>query len=144
MATPPHGSQLPQVFEGAPFHSDSFMVSFNPVADGNSVMPYAGALVTIASTPDEACVIPTATGGFLLGICEESGILQGQINVIIRGVVTVTTDANVTEGNYLDASTVGGHDGMVGLSPANAATRLIAIQSVNGSVTPAPILALLF
>ena len=132
-------------FEGAPFHSDAFMISFNVEADTNGVFPYAGALVTLATDADETCKIAVSGTAFILGVCEESGILQAQINVIIRGLMTVTTDSDVTPGLYLTFSSTSGHDGMVSLTGSSGTTvsRLIAIQSANGSSTPAPVLALL-
>lgn len=127
----PHGSQLPQVFEGAPFHSDSFMVSFNIEAVGG-VFPYAGAVVTLATDADETCKLGTS-GAFVLGVCEESGILQGQINVIIRGVVTVTATGDVTQGDILDFNSSA--DGTVieatGV-PADG-VRMVALTSVGDS-----------
>jgi len=138
-----HGSSLPQNFEGAPFHDDAFMVSFNVEADTNGVFPYAGALVTLATDADQTCKISLTGTDFILGVCEESGILQGQINVILRGLITVTTDAAVTPGLYLTFSAT--HDGQVGLTASSGTTvsRLIAIQTADGSVTAAPVLALL-
>lgn len=138
----PHGSQLPQVFEGAPFHSDSFMVSFNIEADTNSVFPYAGAVVTLATDADETCVIGLTDAAFILGVCEESGILQGQINVIIRGVVTVTTDGTtaITAGDYLDVSVT--VDGNV-LSVGTTTTRMVALTTV-AQTAGLPVLAMLF
>jgi len=136
----PHGSQLPQVFEGAPFHSDSFMVSFNIEADTNGVFPYAGALVTISGSADETCVISVVNDAFILGVCEESGILQGQINVILRGVVTVVSDgtAGVTAGNYLTFSdTV---DGQVEVTASPG--RMIALTTV-AATAGLPVLALI-
>lgn len=138
-----HGSSLPQNFEGAPYHSDDSMISFNVEADTNGVFPYAGALVTLATDADQTCKISVSQGVFILGVAEESGILQGQINVILRGLVTVTTDSSVAPGKYLDFST--SHDGQVSLSPSSGTTvtRLVCIQTANGSVTAAPVLALL-
>lgn len=138
----PHGSQLPQVFEGAPFHSDSFMVSFNIEADTNSIFPYAGAVVTLATDADETCVISVTQALFILGVCEESGILQGQINVILRGVVTVTSDGTtaITAGDYLDVSTtVDGAVASVTVTP----TRMVALTTV-AQTAGLPVLALLY
>jgi hypothetical protein len=138
----PHGSQLPQVFEGAPFHSDSFMVSFNIEADNNGIFPYAGAVVTLANDADETCVIGLTHAEFILGVCEESGILQGQINVIIRGVITVTSDGTtaITAGDFLDVSAT--VDGNV-LSVTTTPTRMVALTTV-AQTAGLPVLALLF
>jgi hypothetical protein len=118
------------------------MVSFNTEATTN-VFPYAGALVTLALDADETCKLTLTNTAFILGVCEESGILQAQINVIIRGVLTVTVDSAVAAGDYLSFSTsvlgdAGLHGGATG---STTATRLIAIQATTGA---GPVLALLF
>jgi hypothetical protein len=118
------------------------MVSFNVEADKGGVFPYAGALVTLATDADETCVITTTQALFILGVCEESGILQGQINVIVRGVVTVTSDGTtaIQAGDYLDVSTT--VDGEVA-SVTSTPTRMVALTTV-AETAGLPVLALLF
>jgi hypothetical protein len=143
MAIPiPHGSSLPGTLEGAPFHNDSFLLSFNAIANVNGTAIYIGALVTLATTADFTCevVAATVTGGFLLGIAQTSGQLNAAIDVICRGEVTVLCDATVTAGQYLDVSAT--TDGYV--APIAGPTRLIALQGGTYVATPLPIVALLF
>jgi hypothetical protein len=111
------------------------MVSFNTAAVGG-VYPYAGALVTIDTAADETCKLGVTTN-FILGVCEESGILQGQINVILRGVVTVTATGAVLNGAFLDFN--GAADGTV--KSVVGATRMVALTACGAG--GGPILALL-
>ena len=77
-------------------------------------------------------------------MAQTSGQLQQAIDIICRGEVTVVTDGTVTAGDYLDASTTSGDDGMVA-SVTTTPTRLIALQSVVGTMgSPVPLVALLF
>jgi len=143
-----HGSSIPGALEGGPFHNDSFFDTFYGVANANGVAVYVGALVTLSSSAGFTCT-PTAQtqAGFLLGIAQTSGQLAQAIDVIIRGEVTVITDATVTAGQYLDASTTSGDDGMVAPSASSGttATRLIALQTVTGTMAaPVSLIALLF
>lgn len=139
-----HGSSLPQLFEGAPYHSDTSMVSFNVEADTNGVFPYAGALVTLATDAAETCKISVLQNKFILGVCEESGILQGQINVIIRGLITIQVDNTTVAGDFLDFSTsVDGAAHSVGSSVPTPGIRLVAIQGVTVSSGTQPTLAIL-
>lgn len=142
MATILHGSSLPGALEGAPFHNDSFLLSFNAEADTNGVNVYVGALVTLATDADFTCVISVVADTFILGVAQTSGQLQSAIDVICRGEVTVVTDDSITAGDKLTFSSDAGHDGMVALT-ANA-SRMVALQTVDGSVTPAPLVAFLF
>jgi len=150
----PHGSSIPGTLEGAPFHNDDFMLSFNSVANTNGVGVYIGALITLSGSADFTCMVTAQTQGlFILGVAQTSGQLQSAINIIVRGEITVTTDASVTAGMYLDASTTSGDDGMVAPSPQSGGagpygvtpTRLVALQSVTGTqASPATLVALLF
>jgi len=142
----PHGSQLPQPFEGKPFHSDSFIVSFNTEADTNGVFPYLGALVTLATDADETCKISITDDGsvFILGVCLESGILQGQLGVVVRGVVTVSVDNTTAAGDYLTFSaTTDGAAHSLGSSIPSSGVRMIAIQAVTVAAGTQPVLAML-
>jgi len=141
-----HGSSLPQNFEGKPFHSDSFMVSFNTESDSNGVFPYLGALVTLALDADETCKISLDNTGatFILGVCEESGILQSQLNVIVRGVVTVSVDNTTAAGdNLVFSASVDGAAHSIGSSVPAVGTRLLAIQAVTVPSGTQPVLAIL-
>jgi len=139
----PHGSQLPQPFEGYPFHADSFMVSFNTEAT-NGVFPFLGALVTLATDADETCKLASTNAQFILGVCEESGILQGQLNVIVRGTLTVSVDNTTAAGDILTFSTtVPGAAHSLGSSAPTLGVRLVAIQAATVSSGTAQILALL-
>ena len=148
MSTILHGSSIPGALEGAPFHNDSFMLSFYGVANTNGVAVYVGSLVTLSSSAGFTCM-PTAQSQalFILGVAQTSGQLQQAIDVICRGEVTVVTDASVTAGQFLDASTTSGDDGMVAPSASSGtvATRLVALQTVVGTMgAPVPLVALLF
>jgi hypothetical protein len=144
MALNPHGSGLPGTLEGAPFHNDSFLLSFLGTANVNGVAVYVGALVTLSGSADFTCKVTFANAEFMLGVAQTSGQLQSTIDVICRGEVTVIVNAAVTAGLFLIPSAVAGHDGQAILSVGNAVTRLIALQTVDGSVTPAPLVALLY
>lgn len=139
----PHGSQLPQPFEGFPFHNDNFQISFTPVANGVGTLVSIGSVVTVAATPDEACEVTHTINDFMLGVALTSGQLNPTIDVLVRGVAQVYVDDNVAAGTLLWPSAA--HDGMMGLGAgATAVSRVIAIQSINGAVTPALCLVLIF
>jgi hypothetical protein len=138
-----HGSSIPGLLEGAPFHNDSFLLTFNSEANTNGIGVYVGALVGLATDNDLTCVCKAQTqGAFILGVAQTSGQLQAAIDVICRGEVSVVVDATVTAGHYLDASTTATHDGMV--AGSSSATRLISLQAATVTSTPVTILALLF
>jgi hypothetical protein len=138
-----HGSSLPGALEGAPFHNDSFLLSFNTVADTNGVAVYVGAIVTLSNTAALTCVIGVTQAKFILGVASTSGQLQSAIDVMCRGEITITVDNSVTAGDFVDVSTTSGHDGY-GSSVTTTPTRMVALQTVNGSTTPASCLVLLF
>jgi len=138
-----HGSSIPGALEGAPFHNDDFMLTFYGVADTNGVSVYVGAIVTVSATAGFTCVIGTTQAKFILGVAQTSGQLQQAIDVIVRGEVTVTVDNSVTAGDFLDVSTTSGHDGYAS-SVTTTVTRMVALQTVNGSTTPSPCVALLY
>jgi hypothetical protein len=146
-----HGSSIPGLLEGAPFHNDSFLLTFNSEANASGTNVYVGAIVTLATDNDFTCVVPVAGEGaelkFILGVAQTSGQLQSAIDVICRGEVTVICDTTVTPGQFLDTSDTTGHDGMVAV--ADTATgqlnaRLIALQGCTVTSTPQSIVALLF
>lgn len=143
MSTFLHGSSIPGALEGAPLHNDSFLLSFNSVADTNGVAVYVGALVTLATTAGFTCVIGTSQAKFILGVAQTSGQLQSAIDVICRGEVTVTADTAVTAGDFMDVSVTAGHDGFAS-SVTTTPTRLVSLQTVDGSVTPTACVCLLF
>jgi hypothetical protein len=140
-----HGSSIPGTLEGAPFHDDNFMLSFNSQANDNGTLVYVGAVVTIAEDADFTIEVTNATNAdYVLGVAQTSGQLSSAIDVICRGVVTATVDENVTAGDLLVASE--DHDGMLGndTTGSPAASRVRALQSVDGSSTPAPCLVLIY
>jgi hypothetical protein len=148
MSTFLHGSSIPGALEGAPLHNDSFLLTFYGVANANGVAVYVGSLVTLSASAGFTCTPTAQTQAlFILGVAQTSGQLQQAIDVICRGEVTVVTDASVTAGMFLDASTTSGDDGMVAPSASSGvtATRLVALQTVTGTAaSPVPLVALLF
>jgi hypothetical protein len=138
-----HGSSIPGALEGAPFHNDSFLLTFNSVADSNGVAVFVGAIVTLSNTAGFTCVIGVTQAKFILGVAQTSGQLQAAIDVICRGEVTITVDNSVTAGDFVDVSTTSGHDGY-GSSVTTTPTRMVSLQTVNGSTTPSACVVLLF
>ncbi len=139
-----HGSSIPGLLEGAPFHNDSFLLTFNSEANANGIGVYIGALVTLATDNDLTCKVTSANAAFPLGVAQTSGQLQSAIDVICRGEVTVVVDTTVTAGQMLMASATAGHDGMVSVGTSSVPNRLIALQAATVTSTPQSILALLF
>jgi len=141
-----HGSSIPGALEGGPFHNDSFLLSFNSVANTNLVAVYVGALVTVNGTADFTVNVTSSNTDFILGVAQTSGQLQAAIDVICRGEVTVVCGLSVVAGYFLMPSAVAGQDGMVvpTAGPGTTVSRLMALQSVTITVTPLPIVALLY
>jgi hypothetical protein len=138
----PHGSFIPGTLEGAPFHNDNFQLSFNTEANATPTLVFVGAAVTLATDAGFTVKVTHADTDFLLGVAMTSGQLSAAVDVICRGWVQVYTDSNVTAGDLLYSSN--STDGMVGNLAGATQSRAIALESVNGSVTPALINILIF
>jgi hypothetical protein len=141
-----HGSSLPGALEGGPFHNDSFLLSFLATTDKNGVAVYIGSLVTLSGSADFTCKPTSANTDFMLGVAQTSGQLQAAIDVICRGEVTVIVHDTVTAGMFLMPDAAGGQDGhaVTTAGPGTTVSRLIALQTVNGAVTPANCVCLLY
>jgi hypothetical protein len=141
-----HGSSIPGALEGAPFHNDSFMLTFNAEANASGTLVYIGAVLTLAVDADFTCKVTLLGTEFVLGVAQTSGQLSSAIDVICRGIVTVTCDVAVTAGDLLFPSATALHNGYVNKTGVQATmpSRMIALQTVNGAGTPAPIQVLLF
>lgn len=137
-----HGSSLPGALEGGPFHNDSFLLSFLATTNGG-VAVYIGSLVTLNTGADFTCMPTAANADFMLGVAQTSGQLQAAIDVICRGEVTVIVNVHATPGMFLFPSAVAGHQGQA-VSSGGTVTRLISLQNVDGSVTPANCVCLLY
>jgi len=138
-----HGSFIPGTLEGAPFHNDNFQLSFNTEANAVGTLVFVGALVTLAVDAGFTVKVTHLIADFPLGVAQTSGQLSAAVDVICRGWVQIYTDGDITAGDLLYPS--GTTDGMVDDDSTGAtATRMIALETVNGSGTPALINVLIF